>query len=250
MYLRCPNCRARYAVDGRNWRTEADAPPKRRVRCSSCGEVWWATASDLEADARPDTGISTTDIPDTDIPGDAPPPGRAVRRLVGCGALLLLVMAGVALGIVLHGNFPSALSSRLAAVRVMRLPDMRLPDVRLPDVRVPPLDLSWARLPGRAASPFEVAVESTKVMTLPDGQAAWHISGIIRNPTDQTPALPPIEVSIRDRDGRTLDRWTIHAAQPALAPGETLTFDTTRIAPPSDGHSAHAEARPASLARP
>ncbi|MBT3792200.1 MAG: DUF3426 domain-containing protein [Rhodospirillales bacterium] len=229
MIITCPSCATRYQVDPAKFGAAG-----RRVRCSSCSNVW----SEEPADDLPraiDPFEASLDDPSgdplLDAPGGAPGhvPGaamaqrleaarkanerasaldvkRPVNRL-GWG-ILITIVAGVIIGGVL---------ARDAIVRAWH-PSQRL----------------YAAVGYAMPKPGEgLRIKITGHSRIVEGQkTVLVIKGEIFNASKTVRDVPRLRASLRDDQAKELAGWTFATAQSRLLPGERAPFVSRKENPP------------------
>ena len=252
MIIQCPSCAAQFLVP-----TSAIGATGRTVRCSACGDQWFqdppsatpppegtegapreapaSVAEPAEAPEGPEVGDFEAMMaqerrrpPHINLPAVPTAPGRRRGVMIGWLALLLVV-GGLSAGVVLGRDHivafwpPAVKAYDLMGIDVMEAAIREIP----PGLSFPePPALSFEREGDRDVLTIEV-------MVVNDGAAVQR--------------LPPLEMSLRDGAGETVDRWVYDTGWPRIAPGETLVVVTSRAEPPAAATEFHME--PAAIPR-
>ena len=61
------------------------------------------------------------------------------------------------------------------------------------------------------------------------------VSGRVINPTDEAQSVPPIRAELRNATGQLVYSWTIPPPAPSLAPGSSISFNSTELDVPAGG---------------
>ena len=100
--------------------------------------------------------------------------------------------------------------------------------------------LAPAELKGRlgiaqadASSRLTVQVQQHGRTQLASGNQLFEVSGIVRNETEQTVTVPPLNAQLRSVEQEVVYRWTIPISPPLLAPGATASFNSANLDVPS-----------------
>lgn len=100
--------------------------------------------------------------------------------------------------------------------------------------------LAPAELKGRfglaqtdAASQLTVQVQQHGRTQLASGNQLFEVSGVIRNDTDETVTVPPLNAQLRSTGQEVVYRWTIPISPPQLAPGATASFNSANLDVPA-----------------
>lgn len=161
--------------------------------------------------------------------------------------VLLLVAAGSAALWLVRGQLPAielpAIDRPALAMPAIDLPAIEFPAITLPRIPMPRVALPMAPVP-----PLSIETEAT-IRRLPDGRTIWDIGGTIANPTDRSQPVPAVEISLLDRSGAVVGRWTVPPAAARLEPGARVRFETSAIDPPAGAGRLQARLKPGSLAR-
>lgn len=100
--------------------------------------------------------------------------------------------------------------------------------------------LAPAELKGRlglaqgATDELLVQIEQNGRTQLASGNQLYEVSGIVRNATDQTVPVPPLNARLRSLEQKVVYTWTIPISPPQLAPGATATFNSANLDVPAD----------------
>lgn len=86
---------------------------------------------------------------------------------------------------------------------------------------------------GDTATRLTVQVQQHGRTQLASGNQLFEVSGIVRNETDQTLPVPPLNAQLRSLEQKVVYRWNIPISPPQLAPGATATFNSANLDVPS-----------------
>lgn len=198
MIIGCPSCRTRYRVS-----PDSLGPEGRVVRCSGCGERWFAEPPAAAAGDPPPLA-----------PPTAPPPAApaaAARAGVRGRWSALTAAAALLAGLVLGRDAVVAWQPRAAAL---------YRGVGLPVGPAPP-GVEFRRLASARRA---------------DGgnPPALVVSGEIANISAGPRAVPAIRVGLLDAQGREIDHALFDAPSPSLAAGAAEPFELKLDAPPAE----------------
>lgn len=84
-----------------------------------------------------------------------------------------------------------------------------------------------------ASSRLTVQVQQHGRTQLASGNQLFEVSGIVRNETDETVAVPPLNAQLRSSEQQVVYRWTIPISPPQLAPGATASFNSANLDVPA-----------------
>lgn len=238
MEIACPNCAKRFRVPA-----EKLAPAGRKVRCASCGHVWFqapsaaAVAEPVPAGAgaapAPAPAAASQGWPDEprrlepgydrppifdgphlgeprrfDLSGEAdygnPPQRRSPVGAVFGWLLLVLVIAGLVGGGWYYRN-----------QIVANVPELR----QVYDLLGVPLE---------AGHPGVTLSDVTTRLNTVDGDRTMIITGTVVNAGERPRDVPLLVATVTDSAGAVLVEWRFEAGQPVVAPGESLAFETRR----------------------
>jgi predicted Zn finger-like uncharacterized protein len=203
MIVTCPACTTRYLVDPR-----ALGSAGRVVRCANCSKTWHQTPPD-------DLPHSLDIAPGVTEPafstGRVQLPALAQRRAppwttVAWGALVLLLLLGVIAGI----------SARESLVALW-----------------PPATRLYTMI-GLPVSPPGIGLELRKTVpafSTENGVRALVVEGEVANVSQVARAVPPLKVTLRDRDGVELQSLSFNVAEQRLLPGASVAFRTSIAQP-------------------
>ena len=221
MILKCPSCSARYLVAN-----TSIGPTGRRVRCSSCGHVWFEeppttrSAPHVIAPEPPPPPRQERPSVFDDEPRSPPninlpamrEPRRSGRGLVIGWLLLVAVVGGLGVG---------AYVAREDIVRFWS------PAVRL--YAMVGIDLSHA---AAEAFPADLGLEIVhSEYAEENGELVLLIRGEISNQGTQPVEAPPLEAFLTDESGLPLESWVFDVAATTIEPGSTIGFETRRVDP-------------------
>jgi predicted Zn finger-like uncharacterized protein len=238
MILVCPNCAARYEVEGTKLPAEG-----RKVRCKKCGHVWHqqpeADRAEIEAaifnspaDPEPVAEIAPHIEPESEPAADAPPAWRAPAEdeelddtgdrfeepakaeRAGAGALVILGWAALVVVILVIGWSAANYRSQIVGI--------------------------WPQS-ASLFSKFGMAVNTRGLdfadvrhtNQTEDGQPVLVITGKVVNVTGKKRDVPPLRVTLSDANKHAIYDWSFEPSAHALAPGQTVGFRTRLSNPPS-----------------
>ena len=242
MILTCPACQTRFNVPAK-----ALGEAGRKVRCSSCGDIWhqMPVAEDAPTPPPPEPDVDEFGIEDEasapnggedwdehgddgdgdeeaaegdDDAADAALP-KAVKAPGGRGGglaawlILIFILAGVGTGGYLFQEkivafWPPA--SQLYAMAGLCAEEEKF-GLAIQNVK------------------WEHKQEKSKPVLLVRGEVA--------NISDQPQSVPRLRVVILDEHDRRLFRWTVTTAKNSLNPGQATNFSTRLANPPADARS-------------
>jgi predicted Zn finger-like uncharacterized protein len=217
MLIDCPGCAKSYHII-----KAALGPNGRRVACPRCDTIWFIAGS---ADRIEPDSPATIEISAEDIVLRNPPKKRSIkaspvqpapsRRPGGRSPFLKNLCAGTALLAFGMG----VIGFRAEIVRLW-----------------PETGTAYAAL----GLPVNLrGLELRDLHTVSSRDAAGPVLGIEGEITNVCPGeteVPPIELTIRDQDGRVLYSWTATSQRRRLAAGESILFRARLAAPPPGGH--------------
>jgi predicted Zn finger-like uncharacterized protein len=100
--------------------------------------------------------------------------------------------------------------------------------------------LAPAELKGRlgiaqsdSATRLTIQVQQHGRTQLASGNQLFEVSGIVRNETEETLPVPPLNAQLRSLEQKVVYRWNIPISPPQLAPGATATFNSANLDVPS-----------------
>lgn len=227
MILTCPQCATRYLLPAHTL-----APDGRRVKCSSCKEVWFQLPDSAEMETAESGGSGYEEIPHgvRPLPDGAnlptlqeeeqlPPDPRArASGYAAAAAVFFAIFGGLLL---LQG----------------------------PIVKNWPFSKSFYGMmgyqftvPGQGLSFDAVAVQAA-----PDSAGEKIlITGKILNPTANEETVPMIEAQMVSDKGKVLERWVIRPPAPTVMAQGDLSFSTDYlIATPGAAHTVNLQFVPA-----
>ncbi|GAA3998461.1 MJ0042-type zinc finger domain-containing protein [Sphingomonas humi] len=86
---------------------------------------------------------------------------------------------------------------------------------------------------GDASNRLTVQVQQHGRTQLASGNQLFEVSGIVRNETDETLPVPPLNAQLRSLEQQVVYRWTIPISPPQLAPGASASFNSANLDVPS-----------------
>jgi predicted Zn finger-like uncharacterized protein len=254
MILTCPECATSYFAD------DSAVGLGRMVRCAGCGASWRAApAASLVLDrAAPPTPIAAAEpLPDDDELFEPPPsvdhPAEELPRSFRARAEAGRRTREAAVQGAIWAGMGAVFAVLVAAGLVFRS------EV----VRVWPRSASAYASVGLPVNPVGLAFEDVHFQhALQDGHPALVVTGVLRNIRPQAVIVPPLQVELFDKQGRTLLTRTASPGDPELGPGQSRNFTVSLLDPPmfatdlqvdfAAGPAAsrpHAEARPVPVAQ-
>lgn len=100
--------------------------------------------------------------------------------------------------------------------------------------------LAPAELKGRlglaqsdASTQLTVQIQQHGRTQLASGNQLFEVSGIVRNETDATLPVPPLNAQLRSLDQKVVYRWNIPISPPQLAPGASASFNSANLDVPA-----------------
>jgi len=220
MILTCPQCETRYQTDAA--RFPADG---RKVRCAKCGQTWHQAAPGFEADPTPAQAVASpvaTPAPAASAsaadgifstPSPRPPPARLPLQSWAERLGLLAGWAGFGALIFLIGW--TALRFRQDIVTLW------------------PQSSSLYAMLGVAVVPHGIEFANVAYHRETEGgQTVLAVTGRLVNISTRELTVPQVQVTLTDAGRHELYRWSFHASQPTLRPGQSLNFLTRLSSPP------------------
>ena len=206
MIINCPSCKTRYKVEPAQF-----GPKGRRVRCTSCGNLWTEMA--------PEDFPQPVDVDEPLIPDDPEPasaaladawevPGKSRGSVMGWAAFAAVVAAILVVGALAKGSIVRAW---------------------------PPAQRLYMAIGFPAAGPkswLNIVVVSHD-QAIKGGRTILVLKGRVTNTSDEVRDVPQLHAWIRADDARELADWTFSAEQARLLPGETARFVTRFQNPPA-----------------
>lgn len=210
MIVVCPSCSSAWELPAERAASGA------RVRCAACREAWYAPPA-------PDANESAADVAVIDVEASCARPspeplleaprrprlstdrarsGRPGLRRVAAAALAALVATTM---VAQRERVVAAAPATARLFAVMGLP------------------VNLAGLEFRNVKSM-IAEEG--------GQRVLAVAGEVTNVTRRAVTPPPLAVSLRGEDGRSIYVWTAEPPAAKLAPGESAAFRTRLAAPP------------------
>ena len=234
MILVCPNCAARYEVDGTQFPAEG-----RKVRCKKCGHVWHQAAEAGQAEIEetifnPPPESEPVAVAEPEIEAEAPQPSWRAPAVEddaaeddfhldapespakrGMGAVL--VMLGWA-----------------ALVVVILVIGWSAANYRSQIVGIWPQSASLFSRLGMAVNMRGLDFADVRhTNQTEDGQPVLVITGKVVNVTGKKLDVPPLRVTLSDANKRAIYDWSFAPSSHALAPGQAVGFRTRLSNPPS-----------------
>ncbi|MGD9507208.1 MAG: DUF3426 domain-containing protein [Geminicoccaceae bacterium] len=192
MIITCPACHAQFHLQ-----PNALGAKGRTVRCSSCGERWFA-----EPFGEP--------LPETATTPESSAPRSAGRRLS-----LTVVLAGVLVALLLAALVASR--DQIAS-------------------RVPAMISFYQSLGLSLEVPLGIEFRSlASERRDAEGRPVLVVTGEITNISAQPRSVPPIRVAVLDAQRRELKHGLFDPPEAALAPGGVARFEVAMAAPPEGG---------------
>jgi len=238
MILVCPNCAARYEVDGTQFPAGG-----RKVRCKKCGHAWHQAPEagqaeieetifnpppepepaavpepEIEADAeepQPSWRAPAVeeDAADEDFRLDEPDIAKPAKRGMGA-ALVMLGWAALVLVILVIGWSAANYRSQIVGIW--------------------PQSASLFSKLGMAVNTRGLDFADVRhINQTEDGQPVLVITGKVVNVTGKKLDVPPLRVTLSDANKHGIYDWTFTPSTAALAPGQSVAFRTRLSNPPS-----------------
>ena len=247
MILTCPACQTRFNV-----LAKALGEAGRKVRCSSCGDIWhqmpvaedaptppppepdveefgiedeasapdggedWdehgVDGADDEEAAKGDDDAADAALPEATLPKAAKAPGGRGGGLAAW-LILIFILAGVGTGGYLF-------QEKIVAFW-------------------PPASQLYAMAGlGAEEEKFGLAIQNVKWEHKQEkSKPVLLVRGEVANISDQPQSVPRLRVVILDEHDRRLFRWTVTTAKNSLDPGQATNFSTRLANPPADARS-------------
>jgi predicted Zn finger-like uncharacterized protein len=236
MILVCPNCAARYEVDGTQFPAEG-----RKVRCKKCGHVWHQAAEAGQAEIEeaifnPPPEPEPVAVAEPQIEAEAPQPSwrapaveddaaeddfhldepeTAKRTKRGIGAALVML-------------------GWVALVAVILVIGWSTANYRSQIVGIWPQSASLFSKLGMAVNTRGLDFADVRHSNeTEDGQPVLVITGKVVNVTGKKLDVPPLHVRLSDASKHGIYDWTFTPSSKALAPGQSVAFRTRLSNPPS-----------------
>lgn len=234
MILVCPNCAARYEVDGTQFPAEG-----RKVRCKKCGHVWHQAAEAGQAEIEetifnPPPESEPVPVAEPETEAEAPQPSWRAPAVEddaaeddfhldapespakrGMGAVL--VMLGWA-----------------ALVVVILVIGWSAANYRSQIVGIWPQSASLFSRLGMAVNMRGLDFADVRhTNQTEDGQPVLVITGKVVNVTGEKLDVPPLRVTLSDANKHAIYDWSFAPSSHALAPGQAVGFRTRLSNPPS-----------------
>lgn len=210
MIVVCPTCSSAWELPPERAATGA------RVRCAACREAWYAPPAPAGTEPAPDDAV--IDAQATSARAAAEPLFEPPRRPRPAAATTGPRRPGwrrIAAGL-------------LAAVAATAFVAQR--------ERVVAAAPATARLFAAIGLPVNLAgLEFRNLRSMiaeEGGQRVLAVAGEVTNVTRRTVTPPPLAVSLRGEDGRSIYVWTAEPPTAKLGPGESAAFRTRLAAPP------------------
>ncbi len=87
---------------------------------------------------------------------------------------------------------------------------------------------------GVGAKDLSIQIQQNGRTQLASGNQLLEVSGLVRNETDQTLPVPPMNAQLRNLQQKVVYTWTIPISPPQLAPGASASFNSASLDVPSD----------------
>lgn len=209
MILTCPQCSSRYLLPA-----HVLSPGGRRVKCSSCGEVWFHKPDEEETKAFPREEFQ--DIPDGVKPVPEGSSVPAIREPVK------------------HDPKTGIMTACAAAACVFVLVGFVLIAARNTVYAAWPPSAFLYQAMGRDIRPAAeaLAFEQITVLVVPsESGETVKISGVIHNKSADAVAIPLIEAKLRDETGKDIDTFMIKSPQDTAEGWQNFPFHAERVVP-------------------
>jgi predicted Zn finger-like uncharacterized protein len=216
MILTCPLCTTRYLADATMF-----APPGRNVRCAKCGQVWFQAPAGPESEPEPEPSVEkqasagATAATEMRYAMAATPPRRRGFAGAFVGALswmaLIVLVAGLGGATVKYRESIASLWPQTATFYAALGMKVNLRGLEFQGIA------------------YRDRIEN--------GEAVLAISGQLVNVTAHALPVPPIRVSLSDKERRELYHWTFDSGVATLAPGARSSFMTRLASPPHEARN-------------
>ena len=226
MILTCPECATSYFVD------DSAVGSGRLVRCASCGASWRASvpsplelsAPVVEESAAPaPPGLETDDGPVFEPSPATEHPAEELPKVFRARAETERRTREAAVQGVIWAGMGAAFALLVGAGLVFRS------DV----VHVWPKAASAYASVGLPVNPVGVTFEDVHFQhALQDGHPVLVLTGVLRNIRPWTVRVPPLQIELYDRQGKTLMTRTAASGDPELGPGQSRGFTVSLLDPP------------------
>ncbi|HYD69373.1 zinc-ribbon domain-containing protein [Azospirillum sp.] len=207
MILTCPTCSTRYTVAD-----SAVGPAGRKVRCRSCGHVWFQA---------PQAAEERTLLAEDSLAGElrsafAPPERKRKEKAAGGPRNRGSLIGWAAFGAVVAGLVAAGYLLRAQIVHLW-----------------PPAALLYETA-GLAVEPPGAGLQLQNVRSeqrLDNGVTVLVVEGQIINVSDAERMVPKVRAVSMGFDRKPVQSWTIDVSSPRLLPGEIATFHSTQRDP-------------------
>jgi predicted Zn finger-like uncharacterized protein len=238
MLLICPNCAARYEVDGSKFPAAG-----RKVRCAKCGTTWHQATP--QAEAEPDQAEIEAVVfegrePESAVPIPESDP-EVFQEPEPVRAALSPTREIEREEIVEEASRPSARNGGVvvalgwvALVAVILLIGFSAASFRAQIVDIWPQSASLFARMGMAVNTR--GLDFTDIRHLnqtEDGQPVLVITGKLVNVGAQRRDVPPLRVTLSDANRHAIYDWSFEPSRSSLAPGQTVAFRTRLSNPPT-----------------
>jgi len=216
MILTCPLCTTRYLADAKMF-----APPGRNVRCAKCGQVWFQTPAGPESEPEPEPTIEKQASAGAEAASEMRYAMAATpQRWWGSAGALAGALSWAALIVLVLGLGGATVKYRESIASLW-----------------PQTATFYAAL----GMPVNLRGLEFHGVTYRDqfdnGEAVLAISGQLVNVTMHELPIPPIRISLSDKERRELYHWTFDAGVTTLAPGAHSNFMTRLASPPQEARN-------------
>jgi predicted Zn finger-like uncharacterized protein len=221
MILTCPQCGSRYLLPANRL-----APDGRKVKCTSCTEVWFQVPDPDELAEAVQPAKPQRKLPDDDFPealkkaiGDSPMPAmeddeathrRNTRRMIGGYAAAAGVFALIfTILLMAQSTLVSAWPPSYGLYKALSVES---------ELDLPGKGLVFDRLQAKFADAKAAESEHNEIS----------LSGQLINLTSELKEIPAIRADLRDEAGAVLESHEIEMGKSALDPQEVLNFEITQ----------------------
>jgi predicted Zn finger-like uncharacterized protein len=236
MILTCPECATRYEVDGAKFPAEG-----RKVRCKNCGHVWHQTGEQHDAERAEIEETVFNPQAEPEVPESAPEPepdaeaGRepewrapqpeleseeteeeaAPRRRKAAGNTHTIAgWIGLVVAILVIGWSAATFRMQIASAW--------------------PQSASLFSAFGMAVNTRGLDfIDVRHASQTEDGQPVLVITGKLVNVSSRKLDVPPLRVTLSDKNQHPLYDWSFEPSSNPLAPGQSVAFRTRLSNPPS-----------------
>ncbi len=229
MLIVCPHCATPHDLPD-----DFIGDAGRKVRCSSCREIWHAERPAPDMEAAPAPTDAETAISD-DIPAENPAPSEPIakpartRKRESKRPVPRKALANERFG-ALKRNWSGAAIAASLCIFVM------LVSLREGIVRFAPQMAGLYATIGLPVNLRGLQFDNIATQLFTEGDTKLLVvSGDVANPTGHPIKLPSLRFALRNSQGVEIYSWTARLDKDELDPGESLPFKRRLATPPADG---------------